>query len=66
MLAGKYVIPSEQNYQRFCSNTLVARREGFERPLLFTNEEATDLVNRTGTAWPPGAEPRAGGRRRCT
>jgi len=61
VLAGKYVIQSEQNYQRFCSNTLVSRREGFERPLLFTNEEATDLVNRTGTAWPPGPNPEQAG-----
>ena len=61
VLSGKYVIQSEQNYQRFCSNTLVSRREGFERPLLFTNEEATDLVNRTGTAWPAGANPEQAG-----
>ena len=61
VLAGKYVIQSEQNYQRFCSNTLVSRREGFERPLLFTNEEATDLVNRTGTAWPAGPNPEQAG-----
>ena len=29
------------------------RRQGFEQEILFTNEEATDLVNRTG-AWPAG------------
>ncbi|MBA2476465.1 MAG: hypothetical protein H0V40_10995 [Actinobacteria bacterium] len=58
VLQGSYVIPSSANYQRFCSNFLAGREHGFERPLLFTNEEATDLVNRTGTAWPagPGAE----------
>ncbi len=61
VLAGKYVIESEQNYQRFCSNTIVGRREGFRRPLLFANEEATDLVNRTGTAWPAGATPEQAG-----
>ena len=61
VLSGKYVIQSEQNYQRFCSNTIVSRREGFSRPLLFTNEEATDLVNRTGTAWPAGANPEQAG-----
>ncbi|HEY8192509.1 MAG TPA: hypothetical protein VIF36_01170 [Gaiellaceae bacterium] len=54
ILAGEYVIKSEQNYQRFCSNTIVGHREGFERPLLFANEEATDIVNRTGTAFPAG------------
>ncbi|MDQ3777827.1 MAG: hypothetical protein M3310_03005, partial [Actinomycetota bacterium] len=53
-LAGSYVIPSEANYQRFCSNFLASHEHGFDRPIIFTNEEATDLVNRTGTAWPPG------------
>jgi hypothetical protein len=54
VLAGSYVIPDSANYQRFCSNFLATHKHGFERPLLFTNEEATDLVNRTGTAWPAG------------
>ena len=58
VLSGKYVIPSEANYQRFCSNFIASRKHGFERPLLFTNEEATDFVNRTGNAWPgtPGEQ----------
>jgi len=57
-LHGTYVIPSEANYQRFCSSFLATSEHGFERDILFTNEEATDFVNRTGTAWPagPGAE----------
>jgi hypothetical protein len=54
ILDGEYVIPSEANFHRFCSNFLVSRKHGFERPLVFTNEEATDLVNRTGTSWPAG------------
>jgi hypothetical protein len=54
VLSGEYVIPSGANYQRFCSNFLADRVHGFDRPILFTNEEATDFVNRTGTAWPPG------------
>jgi hypothetical protein len=59
---GSYAIPSEANYQRFCSNFLASREHGFKRPLLFTNEEATDFVFRTGQAWRgpgvtgPGAE----------
>ena len=61
ILAGSYVIKSEQNYHRFCSNTLVGAAEGFQRPLLFTNEEATDLVNRTGTSWPAGPNPEQAG-----
>lgn len=52
VLAGEYVIPHEANYQRFCSNFLATREHGFDRPVLFTNEEALDWVNRTGTAWP--------------
>jgi hypothetical protein len=52
ILQGKYVIPSEANYQRFCSNFLATHEQGFSRPILFTNEEAIDWVNRTGTAWP--------------
>jgi hypothetical protein len=54
VLAGRYVIPSSANYQRFCSNFLATTVHGFERPMLFTNEESSDLVNRTGQAWPPG------------
>jgi hypothetical protein len=54
VLEGSYVIPSSANYQRFCSNFLATNQHGFSRHLLFTNEEATDFVNRTGTAWPPG------------
>ena len=61
ILAGELAIPSQANYQRFCSNTIVGPREGFQRPLLFTNEEATDLVNRTGTAWPAGPNPEQAG-----
>ena len=65
VLSGSYVIPSEANYQRFCSNFIAGRKHGFDRDLLFTNEEATDWVFRTGVAVPgpglvapgtPGAE----------
>jgi hypothetical protein len=56
VLQGKYVIPSAANFQRFCSNflALAGTGNGFERSLLFTNEETSDFVNRTGDAWPPG------------
>lgn len=58
VLSGSFVIPSSANYQRFCSNYLIGPAEGFDQPLVITNEEATDFVNRTGEAWPPreGAE----------
>lgn len=49
---GKMVITSSQNFQRFCSNYLATAAEGFDRELLFTNEESVDWVNRAGKAWP--------------
>ena len=45
-------IATAQNFQRFCSNFLASAAEGFNKPILFTNEEAQDWVNRSGTAWP--------------
>jgi hypothetical protein len=65
VMSAKTVISSDENFQRFCSNYLATEREGFDREILFTNEEAQDWVYRTGTAWPgpgfiapgtPGAE----------
>jgi hypothetical protein len=65
VLDGEYVIPSEANYQRFCSNFLVSDEHGFERDLILTNEEATDVVNRIGIAWPAtpanGSQPEQAG-----
>ncbi|HEV8699304.1 MAG TPA: alkaline phosphatase PhoX [Candidatus Limnocylindrales bacterium] len=52
VLSGSYVIPSAANYQRFCSNFLATEANGFERDVLFTNEEAVDWINREGNAWP--------------
>jgi hypothetical protein len=52
VLNAKYVVTSDSNYQRFCSNFLAGPAQGFDRQILFTNEEATDVVNRVGTAWP--------------
>jgi hypothetical protein len=45
-------IESSQGFQRFCSNYLATSREGFDRPILLTNEEGIDWVNRSGKAWP--------------
>jgi hypothetical protein len=60
VLHGWMKISSSENYQRFCSNYLATSKEGFDRPILFTNEEATDFVYRTGLAWPaPASEPPA-------
>jgi hypothetical protein len=60
VLNAAWAITSSENWQRFCSNYLATAKEGFDRPLLFTNEEATDFVFRTGQAWPaPASEPPA-------
>ena len=52
VLNGRFAIGSQANYQRFCSNYLGTAKEGFERPVFMTNEEAIDWVNRSGKAWP--------------
>jgi Bacterial protein of unknown function (DUF839) len=64
VVQGRMVINTAENFQRFCSNYLATNKEGFSRPILFTNEEATDWVNRGGKAWPANegaAEARQGG-----
>ena len=52
VVSAELVIRSTENFQRFCSNYLATSKEGFERSLLFTNEETPDWTNRTGNAWP--------------
>jgi hypothetical protein len=52
ILSGELAITSSQNYQRFCSNFLATKANGFDRPLLFTNEEGIDWVKRVGKAFP--------------
>jgi hypothetical protein len=49
---GDLAITTAANYQRFCSNFLATAAQGFNRPLVFTNEETPDWVNRSGNAWP--------------
>ena len=61
VLNGRFVVPSSENYQRFCSNFLATSAQGFSRPILFNNEEGIDWVKETGTAW-PAAEGAAGAR----
>ena len=51
VVRSSVAIPSSAGYQRFCSNFLVDREHGFRRPLLFTNEEARDLVLRQEESW---------------
>jgi hypothetical protein len=53
VLNGSFVIPSSDGFQRFCSNYLATAREGFDRDILFTNEESPDYVFRQEDSWPP-------------
>jgi hypothetical protein len=53
VLNGSFVIPSRLGYQRFCSNYLATATEGFDRKILFTNEESPDYVYRREDSWPP-------------
>jgi hypothetical protein len=52
VLNGSFVIPSSLGYQRFCSNYLATAAEGFDRKILFTNEESPDYVYRREDSWP--------------
>jgi hypothetical protein len=52
ILSGDLVVPSSAGYQRFCSNFIAGAEAGFARPILFTNEEATDFVLRQEASWP--------------
>jgi hypothetical protein len=52
-LNGSFVIPSSAGYQRFCSNYLATEKEGFDRDILFTNEETPDYFLRQEDSWPP-------------
>ena len=53
VLSGSFAIASSSGYQRFCSNYLATSKEGFKRPILFTNEESPDYVYRQEASWPP-------------
>jgi hypothetical protein len=53
VLNGSFAIEGSSGYQRFCSNYLATSKEGFDRDILFTNEEAIDYVFRQETSWPP-------------
>ncbi len=53
VLGGTFAIESFFGYQRLCSNYLATRKEGFDREILFTNEETPDYVYRQEESWPP-------------
>ena len=50
--SAKYVIDDGDDFHRLCSNFLATSIHGFDRPLLLTNEEGIDWVNRAGLQWP--------------
>ena len=52
ILSGELAITSHDNYQRFCSNFLADEENGFDKPLVFTNEEGIDWVKREGLRVP--------------
>jgi hypothetical protein len=52
VLSGSFAISSAGGFQRFCSNFLATAEEGFDRDILFTNEESPDYVLRQGASWP--------------
>lgn len=53
VLNGAYVITDSSGYQRFCSSFLAGEAQGFDREILFTNEETPDYVHRASHSWPP-------------
>jgi hypothetical protein len=53
VLRGSFAIDSSSGFQRFCSNYLATKKEGFSRDILFTNEESPDYVFRQEDSWPP-------------
>src|SRR5215210_920412 len=53
VLGGSLAIDSRLGFQRFCSNYMATKREGFTRDILFTNEESPDYFLRQEDSWPP-------------
>jgi hypothetical protein len=56
VLNGSFAIDSSLGYQRFCSSFLATSKEGFDRDILFTNEESLDYVLRQEDSWPPALD----------
>jgi hypothetical protein len=54
VLKGWIAIDGSANYQRFCSAFLADKEHGFQHPVFFANEEATDFISPPPLlAWPP-------------
>ena len=54
--SGEIVIPSSAGFQRFCSSFLATEKEGFDRDILFMNEESPDWFLRQENSWPPALD----------
>jgi len=52
VLDGSFAISSSAGFQRFCSNFLATKKQGFDRDVFFTNEETPDYVLRQQASWP--------------
>ena len=52
VMSASFAIGSAEGFQRFCSNFLATISEGFDRDILFTNEESPDYVLRQEASWP--------------
>ena len=54
VMQGWMAIDSSANYQRFCSAFMADKEHGFQHPVFFANEEATDFISPPPLlAWPP-------------
>ncbi len=54
VMQGWMEIDSSMNYQRFCSASIAGPEVGFDHPIFFGNEEATDFISPPPLqAWPP-------------
>lgn len=63
VLSGSMAIDESAGYQRFCSNFLAdedVEDNGFDRDILFTNEESVDFVKRATNSWPVPIDDPAG------
>ncbi|HEY8134620.1 MAG TPA: hypothetical protein VIF08_01170 [Candidatus Limnocylindrales bacterium] len=50
--AASLILDDGDDVHRLCSNFLATSIHGFDRPILLTNEEGIDWVNRAGLQWP--------------
>jgi hypothetical protein len=64
VLEASVAISPDDGFLRFCSASLAGAAEGFDRPILFANEEANDVVDVPAGA-PYGPDPALGSQRQA-